>query len=238
MTEETKELVPIVPIREVVTGYSVKVQVQLDEDASDQQVLSSLDDACRQWSNVQKIDLGLRLVVGRLLMAVRERGIHRQEEWGTFELFLKDIERRYGIKRSSAWNALMIVEADPELSVERAKEIGSSNLLEVARASKLAVERGVPPAKVRRMTEKLLREAEKRPPVEEFRQRLANANLIRVKSQAGHRGVKIVLDNVSPRVAAQWRELTQGKNSVRVFSDLVRIAHSAEQRHGSHQARA
>jgi len=225
---DRKELVPISPIKEMVTGFNVKVQVQLDEDATNQEILSSLDDACKQWSNIQKIDMGLRLVVGRLLMAVREREIYKQEQWGTFEAFLKYVEERYGLKRTTAQDSLMIVEADPELTVERARRIGPTNLLLAARAVNFA-----PENEKKRIAKRLFREAEKRPPVDEFRQRLQDAKLLRTSYRGRSRGMgKLVIDNVPTSTMHKWRQIVGAQKASRVFADLVDIAYRAEQQLG------
>ena len=207
-------MLDISPVNEIVSGHSVKVQVKLDENATDREILNSLDNACREWGTVQKIEMAVRLLVGRILIAVRARELYK-EEHGTFRDFLVYIEHHYGIKKSSAWDAINIVEGLPTISTERAEKIGPTNLLVVARAVK-----AVPKYRRELLAERLLTEADRRPPVDEFRERLENAKLLRTGRER-RRLARIVLE-VPIAVANEWRELVGTRNSAQVFAELVR----------------
>lgn len=165
---------PITPIRENISGYSSKLQIRLDEDSSDQEILRAVYDTCQEFGKNQKTGIALQLALGRVVIAVRERGIHKQEPYGTLGQFiLVEIEKPHDISSSTVRHAIEMVEGVPGITDKEAKAVGHANLLQVARALKNAA-----PERRGRLQGNLLLKAQEMPTAD-FRAELERRKLIR-----------------------------------------------------------
>lgn len=111
-----------------VTAFSVR------KDASADEVLKTLHDACGAYKAGSVIIQQLKLVIGKTLAVVRDRklfGAHR-----TFEAFIKaEVVDRYNIGRSTAWEAIKVAQAFPSVDSEGYQQIGAAKLISAARVA-------------------------------------------------------------------------------------------------------
>lgn len=212
MTEQ--QLTPITPIRAVVSGYSAKWQVNLDETSTDTEILHALHEGCKEWSQNSKVGAALMLEVGKVLRAVKERGLHLQEPWKSLDAFLAaEVEERFGISVRTAYDALALAENLPRLDDKRAKAIGTRNLVLVAKAVKQA-----PPEKRAALRRDLLARAEESS-VAEFQEHLTRRKLRQNRSES--RLVQISFQ-VSREVADYfWNKIVGKRSASVVFSEWV-----------------
>ncbi len=210
-------LMIIEPVKELVAGHSVKVQVKLDEDATDQQILSALDDACRAWSTSIVTGAALQHLVGKILVAVKAREIHKREQWGTFEAFLeKEIQPRYGIDPRTAYQAIELVTGIPDLSPQQAR-IPAAKLLPVAQAVNQAR-----PQNKKLIRDRWLKEAaNKTERADEFRDRLKSAKLLRTSNRKSTLRLANISFRVSSAIAHAWIQYCGSRQQALVFAEWV-----------------
>ncbi len=224
--EDEKNLAMIDPVAAMVAAHSVKVQVRLDEDATDQQIMAALDDACRAWAGNITTGAALQVLVGHILVAVKARGIHKRDPWGTFDLFVqREILGKYGIDTRTAYQCIEIATGLPDITPKEAKRIPAKTLLVAAQAVNDAA-----PSQKNRVRRKVLRMAERKDmTASDFREELKDANLLRVSQ----RNYRIRLVNLSFQVpvpvAERWKEIVGRRAASLVFAEWVE-EHSAGKR--------
>lgn len=224
--EDEKEIVMIEPIAGRIASHSVAVQVKLDEDATDQQIMNALDDACRAWASNINTGASLQILVGHILVAVKAREIHKREPWGNFDTFVqKEIRDRYGIDTRTAYHCVEIVTGLPELTPKEAKHIPAKTLLVAAQAVN-----GAKPEDKARVRRKVLRMVESNDlTANDFRAQLKDAKLLRA-SQRNYRIRLVTLTfQVPVPVAERWAQITSKRAASLVFAEWVE-EHSAGKR--------
>lgn len=216
MTEPTTPLVEIDPVKETISGYTNKLQINLAEDSSDQEILRALGEACKEWSSNLKTGTQIMQVVGRIMVAVKIRELYRREPWGTLDVFIyAEVESRFDISKRHVYNAIEVVEALPNLDEKRAKGIGSTKLISIAKAVKAA-----PSEKKSRMRSSLLDLAEKSPTTTDFQNALHRRQLLPTKSrERGARPYAITFQ--VPKVTFEmWLQICGKRNAAMVFKEM------------------
>lgn len=123
---------PITPVNINIAGHTDKLQIRLDEDATDNEILIAVHDAGHQWSGNLKTSDEMRLGVGKVLLAVSERKLYRMEPWGDMRTFLeREIEKPFKIAWRTAYDAMKLAEAG--FTNREVKHSRLTNLLEIAK---------------------------------------------------------------------------------------------------------
>ncbi len=210
------QIIEIEPIKETVSTHTVKVQVSLDEDATNQEILRALDHTCKEWSGALAAGEKLEVLVGKLLLAVSRREIYADSEWGTLEAFVeKEVTIRHGISRSKAFDCMLIAENLPGVTGKQVKSVGSEKLLLVARAVKAA-----PREQKSRLRTKLLRQCETRS-TDEFRAALRGRNLIRTRSSERKIQLVTISFQVPVELAEEWRRFVGSRSQAMALRELM-----------------
>lgn len=189
-TPTPQKIIEITPIHLNISGHSDKFQVRLEEDASDNEIIIALHDACQQWSANIKTGDELRLAVGKLLLAVSERGLYKREPWGQMKVFLyEEIEKPFGIAWRTAYDAMQLAEAG--FTNRDVKGSRITNLLEIAKVVTAA-----PQEKRREIRQAWTARAKK--PIKEFRTEF-HAELNGTRMLRSGRGPKLVRLTINVR---------------------------------------
>ncbi len=181
-------------LSDAVTAPSLKLTVSLSPDATPQQALSAVDAVCAALQKQEVSVEHLRVLLGRLLAEIQDRQLY-SPTYDTFEAFILSLSTRFRIKRSSAYESLMIVRRLPNLTPEDSQNVPLTNLSLVARAARTAQPRTVTA---------LLKEA-KRLPVMEFREQMESRGLVGKRGRPTVKSSTVTLRIKVPRsLAAKW----------------------------------
>jgi hypothetical protein len=201
------------PVMEPVVNKKTPV---INKKMPDAEVLKVLDEYCDDLQrDTAKVDK-LRQMVGRLLVEVRGRRLYESKGYKSFDAFLeKEMEERHSISRATAYNAIQVAEALPDLSVEQAERIGTQRLKLVAQVIKRD-ERPEPEKK--RLALKLLSRAEKMSLLK-FRSSLEKDGLLNENSA----GPKLVIAIKAGRqLMAAWKKAVGDDDPATVLWRLLK----------------
>jgi hypothetical protein len=217
-TQTPEKIIEISPIHETVSGHTSKLQVNLDEDSPDREIIRSLHEACKELSANFITGIELQRLVGRILIAVRTRELHKSPEYGTLDAFLsKEIVERFHISRRQCQACITIAEGIPDgVPAERLQAAGAVNVFNIAR-----VVRDAPPQNRTRLRESLLKKASGMTNAD-FAAELKGRHLLRTKqTERGPRRVMLHFE-VSVETAALWKSIVGERSASVVFSEWVR----------------
>lgn len=117
------------------------MEFSVRKDATAEELLTTLHDGCEAYNRLTQVGEQLKLVIGKTLAAIQERKTFTAyngpdgHPYKTFERFLQgEIIDKYGIGRSTAFEALKVARALPQVSAEQYRETGSQRLLAIAAA--------------------------------------------------------------------------------------------------------
>jgi hypothetical protein len=196
---------------------TMAVEPEVNQDMPDAEVLKCLDQYCFGLVKVLATGERVRQMVGRLLIEVRKRKLFEAKGFKSFnEFLLKEVEEKHGMSRASAYGAISVVEALPDLSLDQAERVGSARLALVARCVKH--EEGGP-AEKKRLEFKLLNRAEKMSLVK-FRSSLEKDGLI--VHSGGADKPQVIVIRAGKQLMAAWRKLVGEEDPADVLWKLLR----------------
>lgn len=116
------------------------ISFSIRKDATEGEILNTLSGACEAYTQISRVTDQLKLVIGKTLAVIKERKMFG--EYKTFERFLQEqVVDKFGIGRSTAWEAIKVAQAFPELTAEQYTQKGASRMIAIARdAAKLPPE--------------------------------------------------------------------------------------------------
>lgn len=215
MTEATTpETIEIAPIRETISGHTTKLQVKLDEDATDIEIVNAFEDACKEWGLNLATGTKLMNTFGRILAAVKKRRSIWEPEFGSLENFLKArAEDQWGVSVRYCYQALSVAENLHVSSDQISNVTSTRNLVMIAQAVKQAA-----PEDRSRVRRSLIRKGSL--PVTELREVIESKGLAPARRATHKRLVRIVFE-VSRATAEQWQKIVGSRSQSIVFSQWV-----------------
>jgi hypothetical protein len=192
------------------------VEPEVNEKMPDNEVLKALDQYCFGLVKVLATGERVRQMVGRLLIEVRKRRLYEGKGFKSFNEFLsKEVEEKHGISRASAYGAISVVAALPDLSLDQAERVGSSRLALVARV----VKQEERPAEKKRLEFKLLSRAEKMSLVK-FRSSLERDGLI--VHSGGADKPQVIVIRAGKQLMAAWKKLVGEEDPAEILWKLMK----------------
>lgn len=202
------------PINGQLTIPAVKLSVSINSETATNKALKAVDLVCSALAKQEASAEYLRVLVGRMLVEVRDRNLY-EDSHPSFEAYTLELADRHRLSRSTLRDSMMIVERLPMLKPETAEKISMTNLTLAARVSK-----GMTPREIAG----LLRSAASSN-ILEFREKIEEAGLAPPRKLPGtarsaFRKVTIRIE-VSRSVADQWQALVGDQNPAKVFRSLL-----------------
>lgn len=195
----------------LITSVGTKLQIRLDEDATQNQVLVALESSLVELGRNLSTGTRLKQVVGQILARIRDEKLYPQPTFTEF--LIETVEGRHGISKAIAYEAMGIVD-HLHLTPSQAGKIKQTNINLIVRAVKQAA-----PERKEKLEKTLLEKGAKMP-VKQFQAFVERAHLIR--KPVGGETMATLTFQVPASVADTWRRVVGERRSSDVFSDMVR----------------
>lgn len=205
-------------VNETIGARAFKLAVEVTDTTPDEQVTELLHSTCREFSTAGGTMARFQLVIGRLLVVIRDRKLFKAN-YKTFDRYMiAEVVDKYGISRATVWTGLQIAQAVPEISVEEATNLGVVKVRDIARAVRHEEAKFTHPGDKQKLLDKLVKQAPKLTVVE-FRKQLESNNLLTPRTSP-QRLNTIVLRG-SPELVAQWETICGERDPIEVFQELL-----------------
>lgn len=223
----------VMDLKESIGSRAFKLSVEVTEKTTDAQVSALLAEACTEFVGTNGIVARFQLVIGRLLVVVRDRKIFK-EKYKTFDRYMiAEVVDKYGISRATVWTGLQIAQAVPEISVDQATDIGVVKMRDIARTVRHEQDKLVQAADKAKLLDKLVKQAPKHT-VPEFRKWLEAGNLLTPRTSP-QRLTTIVVRG-TPELVEQWNALVGDRAPAEVLAEIIARRHPARMAARKHAA--
>lgn len=205
-------------LKEVIGSAAFKLSLEVTDNTPDTKVTELLHTACTELVSHQGVGARFQLVIGRLLVVIRERKLFKTAH-KTFDRYMvSEVIDKYGISRATVWTGLQIAQAVPEISVEDATRIGVVKVRDIARAVKHEQAQFTHPSDKTKLITKLVAQAPKLT-VPEFRKSLEQSNLLTPRTSPQRQNVIVVRG--TPELVAQWETIVGDRDPAEVLAEIL-----------------
>lgn len=207
-------------INEKIAANAIKISVEITDKTPDDKVLELLHSTCSEYIAQNSTLSRFQLVIGRVLVVVRERKLFKAQ-YKTFDRYmLAEVLDKYGISRATVFNGLAIAQTVPEITVEQATAIGIVKMQSVAKAVKrqIQAEAFTKPDDKQKFIDKLTKLAPKHTAAE-FRKQLETSGMLTPRRSPQRANTLIIRG--TPELIEQFEAYVGDRDPAEALAELL-----------------